>query len=416
MTQKFNTNTILPFLFSTKTFFLKNANKGNLCTVRSFASRGFSFSSQLKKHPFHIVTNSPWPLFVGFSVLSLTVGFVAYMHSYLFGLLLFFFSFIFLIINLVNWWVDVIIEATFEGEHTSKVEVMHNTAFFLFILSELFFFIGFFWTFFHFGQQPNINLGVMWLPEVLRDLMVSHATAPAVLNLLLITSSITITFAHEFALRFNKKYTIIFLLMTILLGLSFTVFQYIEYISTPISFSQSTFGSLFYLLTGFHGSHVIIGSLFLLVCLLRFFSSHFSGEHLRGFLFSIFYWHFVDLIWLFVLFFMYISHEPSSKKNAEFMQYTIYRIFFETDTNGNLWVYYFASLFDLPEHAVLLRLNDNILLKIRDINGTWLHPVSEELRALVSKFSTSAVATTWPEITVLEAQLLSKADVIRNTK
>ena len=155
-----------------------NNNTTNLNWFFFSESKQF-FSSIKKKHPFHIVTNSPWPLFVGFSVLGLTISFVSYMHSFYGSLFIFFWSFIFLLISVSNWWYDVAMEATYEGEHTLKVQKMYNTSFLLFLISELFFFITLFWAFFHYGQQPNIHIGVDRKSTRLNSSHVSQSRMPS---------------------------------------------------------------------------------------------------------------------------------------------------------------------------------------------------------------------------------------------
>jgi heme/copper-type cytochrome/quinol oxidase subunit 3 len=355
-----------------------NNNTTNLNWFFFSESKQF-FSSIKKKHPFHIVTNSPWPLFVGFSVLGLTISFVSYMHSFYGSLFIFFWSFIFLLISVSNWWYDVAMEATYEGEHTLKVQKMYNTSFLLFLISELFFFITLFWAFFHYGQQPNIHIGVSWIPVNVRDFTVSHIAVPAMLNMLLIISSVTITFAHHFVDKFNRKYTLFFLLVTIVLGFSFTTFQYVEYIHTPINFAQTSFGALLYLLTGFHGSHVIIGTVFLAVCFVRFYSGHFSSEHRIGFEFAIIYWHFVDFIWLFVLVLIYISNLYYIQQRAFIDFMILFNIYFEYDSLQNLW--FLAGVLG-DEVFELLLLTEPIFddtlpfqkILLINSNGEWVYP------------------------------------------
>lgn len=260
-----------------------------------------------KKHPFHIVTLSPWPFFLAMGAFSLTMGFVLYMHSYLYGVFGIFAGFSLVLLTLFNWWSDVIVESTFEGEHTTKVETTYMTGFFLFILSELMFFVTFFWSNFHYSFNPNIFIGAAWPPIQILPKLIHHSNMPALMNQILICSSLTASIAH-FSMNINhKSRCAIFLSLTICLGLFFSIIQYLEYTSSALSFSDGIFGSLLYLLTGFHGTHVIIGNLFLIVCLVRLFRSHFTKEHHIGFLTAVYYWHFVDFIWLCVYYLQYVS-------------------------------------------------------------------------------------------------------------
>lgn len=302
-------------------------------------TKNMSLKYNDNKHPFHIVTSSPWPLYTGFSILGLTVSFVAYMHGFYSALFLFFWSFVFFLTSLFNWFFDVAMEATLEGEHTLKVQKMYNSAFLLFLISEFLFFITLFWTFFHFGQEPNINIGVTWLPAAIRDLTVPHTGLPALLNLLLVMSSFTIEQAHKYLKQFNKFYTTLYLLVTILLGLAFSVFQYKEYLHTPVDFSKTPYGSLLYLLTGFHGSHVIIGNIFLIITLVRILRNHLSNEHHLGFQFAMLYWHFVDFVWIFVLSLMYVFNGLSGDHRMIQDYILLQELLFEYDAHGNLWVY-----------------------------------------------------------------------------
>jgi len=261
----------------------------------------------VKKHPFHIVTPSPWPFFIAMGAFSLTTGTVLYMHSYLYGIFGILGGFSVLLLTLFHWWSDVVLESTFEGEHTTKVETTYMTGFLLFILSEVMFFVSFFWCNFHYSFNPNIYMGVAWPPVQITSKLIHHSNMPALMNQILICSSLTASIAH-FSMNINhKKKCSFFLSLTILLGLFFTFIQYLEYTTSTLSFSDGIFGSILYLLTGFHGTHVIIGNIFLIVCLIRLLKSHFTKEHHIGFISAIYYWHFVDAIWLSVYYLQYVS-------------------------------------------------------------------------------------------------------------
>nr|YP_009370762.1 cytochrome c oxidase subunit 3 [Eukaryota sp. BB2]AQL10451.1 cytochrome c oxidase subunit 3 [Eukaryota sp. BB2] len=261
-----------------------------------------------KKHPFNIVTLSPWPFFIGLSLFSLVIGIILTLINKLtVGLVTLILSFVVLFLTLFNWWSDVVVESTFEGEHTTKVKVTYITGFVLFILSEIFFFGAFFWAYAHFSFSPNIDLGCTWPPLEIRSQIVHHCNLPALMNQVLIASSLTVTISHWcLNMNFGKK-SFYFLLITICLGLLFTFLQYIEYRTATVSVNDGAFGSLIYLLTGFHGSHVIVGTILLIVALLRMLRQHFTKEHHIGYLTAVYYWHFVDVIWLFVYYTQYVS-------------------------------------------------------------------------------------------------------------
>lgn len=261
----------------------------------------------MKKHPFTIISPSPWPMFTGMGAFSTTAGFVVYMHFYAYGIYMMIFGFIVLFVSMFNWWIDVTIEATYEGEHTKAVQLTYKTGFALFIVSELMLFVSFFWCDFHFAFNPNISLGVSWPPEKIATKLVHHSNLPGLMNAILICSSLTVSISHYGMNTNNKKVCAWFLFITILLGLFFTSIQFNEYVLAEIAFSDSIYGSLLYLLTGFHGVHVIIGNIFLITCFVRLLKNHFTKEHHMGFLLAVYYWHFVDMIWLFVYYIQYVS-------------------------------------------------------------------------------------------------------------
>lgn len=232
------------------------------------------------------------------------------MHSYAFGLLTMIFGLIVLVLSMFNWWFDLVIEATFEGEHTKAVQSTYRTGFILFVLSELMLFVAFFWCDFHFSLNPNIWLGVSWPVERIADALVHHSNLSGLMTLILITSSVTLTISHHALVIGHRQYCVWFLGATIVLGLFFTLIQYSEYVLSSIAIDHGIYGSTLYLLTGFHGLHVIIGNIFLITCFVRFILNHFTIEHHVGFVLATFYWHFVDFIWLIVYSLEYVTLSP----------------------------------------------------------------------------------------------------------
>jgi len=249
-----------------------------------------------EKHNFHLVDPSPWPMLSGLSALLLTFGFVLYIHGYLHGKLLFQLGFLLLLLIMFLWWRDVIREGTFEGRHTKAVQNGLKIGVILFIISEIMFFVSFFWSFFHASFNPSIFIGGVWPPVFLTIL--NPWSIPLINTILLLSSGFTITFAHHAIVIGYKDYALIALGTTILLAIIFTYIQYIEYVNSPFSIYSSVYGSNFFMLTGFHGFHVLIGTIFLTICLVRLFYNHFTREHHFGFEAAAWYWHFVDVVWL----------------------------------------------------------------------------------------------------------------------
>ena len=256
-----------------------------------------------QSHSFHIVDPSPWPILTGFSALILMSGFVMYIHSYIGGYTLFVWGFLMLLLMMFLWWRDVIREATFEGQHTSSVQSGLKWGMLLFITSEIMFFVAFFWAFFHFSFNPSIFLGGVWPPAFLTIL--NPWKIPLLNTILLLTSGATVTLAHHSIIWGSKDLALKALSMTVALATFFTLLQNMEYLGAPFSIHNSVYGSSFYMLTGFHGFHVLIGTLFLTICLIRVYFNHLTQEHHFGFEAAAWYWHFVDVVWLFLFLTVY---------------------------------------------------------------------------------------------------------------
>ena len=252
----------------------------------------------IQRHPFHLVDQSPWPFLAGLSSLSLTSGFVAYMHSYQFGGFLFSFGFIALCFTAFVWWRDVVRESTFQGHHTKTVQVGLRLGMVLFIVSEIMFFFSFFWAFFSASLSPTIAIGGIWPPPGIAVL--NPFEIPLLNTVILLLSGATCTWAHHAIIAGEQKDALISLGLTIFLGVIFTCFQGLEYAEANFTISDSIYGATFFMATGFHGFHVVIGSIFLLVCFVRLSKHHFTKEHHFGFESAAWYWHFVDCVWLFL--------------------------------------------------------------------------------------------------------------------
>uniref|UniRef100_UPI0030FF1880 cytochrome c oxidase subunit 3 n=1 Tax=Amblyomma postoculatum TaxID=3107720 RepID=UPI0030FF1880 len=252
-------------------------------------------------HPFHLVEKSPWPITSSISAFSLTLGFVNYFNYYNMSLVLV--SVWLLILSSFQWWRDISREASLQGQHTFFVLKGLKMGMLLFILSEIFFFISFFWAFFHSSLSPSIEIGSQWPPTNIT--LFNPFEIPLLNSMILISSGISVTWTHHAIMNGSLNASVESLVITILLGLLFTFFQMFEYYQAQFSITDSIFGSSFFLTTGFHGIHVIIGTTFLVVSLFRIKNGMISKDHFFGFEASAWYWHFVDVVWLFLFTFMY---------------------------------------------------------------------------------------------------------------
>nr|AML26191.1 cytochrome c oxidase subunit III [Scolytinae sp. BMNH 1274291] len=252
-----------------------------------------------QNHPFHLVNQSPWPLTTSLSVFSMLMGVIKWFH--LFEMDLFMFGLALTILSSFQWWRDITRESTFQGHHTMKVVNGLKWGMILFIISEIFFFFAFFWAFFHSSLAPAIELGMNWPPKEIKTF--NPLEIPLLNTLILLTSGLTITWSHHSLMENNYNQSLQSLGLTVFLGIYFSILQGFEYMEAPFSIADSVYGSTFFMTTGLHGLHVIVGTTFLLICLIRLFKNHFSQTHHFGFEAAAWYWHFVDVVWLF----LYIS-------------------------------------------------------------------------------------------------------------
>nr|YP_010989332.1 cytochrome c oxidase subunit III [Epicauta sibirica]WOV67154.1 cytochrome c oxidase subunit 3 [Epicauta sibirica] len=252
-----------------------------------------------KNHPFHLVDVSPWPILGSFSALIVMSGIIKWFHLYTPNLL--YIGLLSMILIMYQWWRDISREGTFQGLHTMKVTIGLRWGMILFITSEVFFFISFFWGFFHNSLSPSIEIGMMWPPKGIQTF--NPIQIPLLNTLILLTSGLTVTWAHHGLMENNYNQALQGLILTVILGIYFSILQGYEYLESSFTISDAAYGSSFFVATGFHGIHVIIGTTFLLVCLMRHYYNHFSQTHHFGFEAAAWYWHFVDVVWLF----LYIS-------------------------------------------------------------------------------------------------------------
>jgi cytochrome c oxidase subunit 3 len=258
------------------------------------------------KQPYHLLDPSPWPIVgaAGAGLLLTGVVFAAHWGNYwplAAGAVL-------TALVMANWWKQVVIESNTAGMHSPVVQLGMRYGMMLFIASEVMFFVGFFWAFFHFALYPDHVLDVAnptWPPPGIHTF--DAFRVPFLNTMILLLSGCTVTWAHHSLLEGNRRMMIVALGISVLLGLSFTGLQAMEYSEAPFHFSGGgIYPSVFFLATGFHGFHVIVGTTFLLVCWFRARGGGFTVQRHFGFEAAAWYWHFVDVVWLFLFVFVYI--------------------------------------------------------------------------------------------------------------
>ena len=256
-----------------------------------------------QRHTYHLVDPSPWPIITAFCAFCLVCSIAMYMHSYAYGGKFALLALTMLTMSMFLWWRDVVRESTFQGHHTVAVQNGLRYGMLLFIFSEVCFFAAFFWAFFHSSLAPTIEIGSIWPPVGIEA--ISPWDVPLLNTVILLLSGLTVTWSHHAIMAGNRKQSIVSLAITIVLAIIFTLLQVFEYKVAPFSISDGVFGSTFFMATGFHGFHVFVGTLFLSVCLYRLVEHHFTRQHHFGFEAAAWYWHFVDVVWLFLFLTVY---------------------------------------------------------------------------------------------------------------
>ena len=277
------------------------------------------------EHDYHLVNPSIWPFIGAISALVMAMGGILWMHqpgpeadpanaiqslgnlSFLSGLLMnagwmFFAGLIGVLFTMFSWWVDVIREAN-GGDHTPVVQLHLRYGMILFIASEVMFFVGWFWAFFGAALFPYEELGG-FPPEGVE--VFDPFTLPLLNTLILLCSGTTVTWAHHALLNGDRDGLKAGLWLTILLGILFTGVQAYEYGHAAFDFSGNIYGATFFMATGFHGFHVLVGTIFLMVCLVRAYQGDFTPKQHFGFEAAAWYWHFVDVVWLFLFVAVYV--------------------------------------------------------------------------------------------------------------
>ena len=258
-----------------------------------------------KNHDYHLVEPDPWPIIGAFSALALFGGLVMWWHDNPYGKIVFGVGVAAVLFTMYNWWRNTIIEAH-SGYHTPVVQLHLRYGMILFIASEVMFFLAWFWAFFDSSLFPSAveAVGSQWPPKGIEVL--NPWGFPLLNTLILLCSGTTVTWAHHSLIHGDRKGLINGLVLTVGLGMLFTMVQAYEYIHAPFGFKDSIYGATFFMATGFHGFHVIIGTIFLAVCLIRAMKGDFTPKQHFGFEAAAWYWHFVDVVWLFLFSAIYV--------------------------------------------------------------------------------------------------------------
>jgi cytochrome c oxidase subunit 3 len=262
-----------------------------------------------KNHDYHLVDPSPWPLLGGIAAFIIALGGIVLWHTDVPWL--FWAGVAAVLYVMFGWWSEVVAEAE-SGHHTPVVQIHHRYGMLLFIASEVMFFVAWFWAYFDAAFFPDEAIqqartaftGGVWPPQGVEVFDPWHL--PLFNTLILLLSGTTITWAHHALLENDREGLKWGLILTILLGVLFTCVQVLEYSQASFSFSGNIYGATFFMATGFHGFHIFIGTVFLIVCLLRALKGHFTPKQHLGFEFAAWYWHFVDVVWLFLFAAIYV--------------------------------------------------------------------------------------------------------------
>ena len=255
-------------------------------------------------HSYHLVEPSPWPAVGAAAGFVLALGGAMYMHEYEYGGITSLVGFGLVFLTMFYWWRDIVREGEFQGHHSPIVQIGLRYGMMLFIASEVMFFVAWFWAYFDVSLFPNEFVGNVWPPKDIETF--DPWDIPLINTLVLLLSGTTVTWSHHALLEDDRKSFIQGLWLTVILGACFTALQIYEYQHASFNFSGHIYGATFYMATGFHGFHVLVGTIFLAVCLWRGKLGHFNKDHHFGFEAAAWYWHFVDVVWLFLFAAIYI--------------------------------------------------------------------------------------------------------------
>ena len=259
--------------------------------------------TKYQSHSYHLVDQSPWPILISWTLFFMAIGAVLSMHGYNNGGYLLALGFLLTSTVMYFWLSDVHIEGTYLGNHTKEVKNGLMLGFILFVISEVFAFISVFWAYFHSSIVPSVEIGGYWPPLGITPL--NPFSIPLLNTFLLLSSGAFITYGHHAFIAGKRVFTINSIFMTIILAIVFTLFQYIEYTDSSFSIADSVFGTTFYASTGLHGFHVIVGTIFIITGFLRIINYNVTKQGHVGIETGILYWHFVDVVWLFLFIAVY---------------------------------------------------------------------------------------------------------------
>ncbi|NQZ73512.1 MAG: cytochrome c oxidase subunit 3 [Dinoroseobacter sp.] len=259
-----------------------------------------------KNHDYHILPPSAWPFIGAVSGFIMLFGAVLWMHGN--GPYMFLIGFAGVIMTMFGWWTEIVRESH-QGDHTPVVRIGLRYGFIFFIMSEVMFFSAWFWSFFKHALYPMGPLSPavdgVWPPAGIETFDPWHL--PLINTLILLCSGAAATWAHHVLVHDEDRKDMEHgLLLAVGLGMIFTVFQAYEYAHAGFGFAGNIYGANFFMATGFHGAHVIIGTIFLFICYLRVRQGHFTADRHIGFEAAAWYWHFVDVVWLFLFASIYI--------------------------------------------------------------------------------------------------------------
>lgn len=281
-------------------------------------AENIEYTTTGKPHPYHIVRPNIWPLISSFAAGFFAIAMVMYFPDYRtalqtsidsgetiqapfpWGPML---GMISIMVCMFFWWKDVIYESIIEKAHTKIAEIGMRYGMALFISSEVMFFFAFFWAFFSAALFPTEAIGFIWPPADIHT--IPAFDLPFMMTMILLLSGCTVTWAHHAILQGDNEGAVKGLGFSVLLGTAFLGFQVYEYAAAHFGFTQGIFASTFFMATGFHGFHVFVGTVFLYVCYVRAKKGHFTAEKHFGFEAAAWYWHFVDVVWLFLFIAVY---------------------------------------------------------------------------------------------------------------
>ncbi len=280
-------------------------------------AENIEYSTTGKPHPYHLVRPSIWPLAGSLAGGLFAVGMIMFMHDvHLFadpdnnvegvpvGLKGVYVGLLAVLFVMFMWWKDVIYEAVTEKAHTPIAMVGMRYGMALFIASEVMFFVAFFWAYFNAAFFPSDDIGYLWPPASIHT--IGPMDLPLMMTLILLLSGCAVTWAHHAIVEGNNKDVVKALGITVFLGVFFLGFQVYEYAHAHFKFTDGIYASTFFMATGFHGFHVLVGTIFLFVCWIRAQKGHFTPKGHFGFEAAAWYWHFVDVVWLFLFIFVYL--------------------------------------------------------------------------------------------------------------